>query len=476
MTSLAEERAEQARWKLRPRFAGLDVFDRLAENEFTSPEQAAAEHACALRAVVEFAAARIPYYRDLFSRTGLKARDIRDRDDLPRLPVMTRDTLRAEFESLKPDALPPGVEIAGIARSAGSTGPPTQVVHSTASNVMFSYLNQRQTRWFRRDPGNCVALIRNPESIPQPRSGAFLACGETLRIPQWRYVGTFFETGPTLCFSAFNPVEAQLEWLRRWRPAYLITRSHSLEHLAMAAGGERPCASLEAMTAISEALTPATRRYLEAVYGAPVQQGYGLNEIGLVAARCEADRYHVHCEHCIVEIVDEAGAACAAGRAGRLVVTGLANVAMPLLRYDSDDLVTALDGPCPCGRTLPSFGEIHGRYSRIVTLPEGTLDRVGLLRAALQQMPLELGRDLRRFQIHQFRDGRFELRVVAATAMSRAFHERIRRAWSDAVGASGPLLNLREVADIPLDTARDKFDDFVSEYAAWPRRAGGEEG
>jgi hypothetical protein len=56
----------------------------------------------------------------------------------------------------------------------------------------------------------------------------------------------------------------------------------------------------------------------------------------------------------LVEIVDEAGAPCAAGRAGRFVVTGLMNLAVPLMRYDSDDLVTALDGPCPCGRNGPA--------------------------------------------------------------------------------------------------------------------------
>jgi phenylacetate-CoA ligase len=473
MTSPAEERAEQARWKLRPEFAGFAFFDRLVENEFLPPEQGAAEESRALRAVVGFAAARVPYYRDLFARLGLRAGDIRDRHDLPRLPVLTRQALRDEFERLKPDTLPPGVEVAGTAHSSGSTGPPTQVVQSTASNLMFSCLNQRQSRWFRRDPALTVAVLRNPQSMPQPRPGEYLAPGATLRLPRWLYAGTFFESGPSLYFNVLGPVEGQLEWLRRQRPDYLITRSHSLEHLAMAAAGERPCASLKATTAISEAITPATRRHLESVFGAPVQQGYGLNEIGLVAARCEADRYHVHREHCIVEVIDETGAPCADGRAGRLVVTGLHNFAMPLLRYDSDDLVTALDGPCPCGRTLPSFGEVHGRYSRITMLPPDTVERVDALRCALQAMPSALKSGLRRYQIRQYRDGVFELRFVAATALPPAFGSHLERAWRDACGAAGPPLRLREAGDIPLETARDKFDDFVSEFAAWPDRDGG---
>jgi phenylacetate-CoA ligase len=303
-----------------------------------------------------------------------------------------------------------------------------------------------------------------PQALQEIRPGKVLAAGETERVPHWYYLGTFFETGPAIVFSVLNPVEDQLAWLRRERPDYLLTRSHSLEHLAMAAGGERPCDSLLAMTAISEAITPATRRHLETVFQAPVQQGYGLNEIGLVAVRCEAKRYHVHREHCIVEIVNEAGEACAHGEAGRLVVTGLRNFAMPLLRYDSNDLVTALDGPCPCGRTLPAFGEIHGRLSRIRALPAGTLTRVAALRTALQAMPKDLARHLRRYQIHQFRDGRFELQVVAAAALPPAFGDRLMQAWSDAVGTGGPPLAIRQLGEIPLATDADKFDDFVSGY------------
>ena len=462
MTSLSEERAEQARWNVRARYAGYDVFDRLVENEFTPPEQVAVEESQALRAVLDFAATEVPFYRSLFARLGLTSRDIRDRRDLPRLPILGRRELREEFERLKPERLPAGVEIWGVMSSSGSTGPATQVVSSKESNLMFSILNQRQTRWFRRDPAGTLAYIRLPGSFPQPRPGEWLATGETFRFAGWRYLNTFFETGPAIAFSVLNPEEDQIAWLRRERPDYLITRSHTLEHLAMAAPGERPCDSLKAMTAISEAITPATCRHLDSVFGAPVQQGYGLNEIGLVAARCEAGRYHVHREHCIVEIVDEAGMPCRAGESGRLLLTGLRNFAMPLVRYDSNDLVTAVDGPCPCGRTLPAFGEIHGRYSRIKPLPAGTLDRVAKLRTALQTMPVDLVRNLRRYQIHQLRDGSFELRLVAAGTLLPAFSERVLNAWSS--GTAGPPLVFREVEDIPLDTAVDKFDDFVSGY------------
>ena len=174
--------------------------------------------------------------------------------------------------------------------------------------------------------------------------------------------------------------------------------------------------------AISEQMTPPMRRRIERAFSAPVYQNYGLNEIGMVAVRCLAGRYHVHAEHCLVENVDDAGRAMAPGDTGRIVVTALKNPAMPLIRFDTDDLAQVLSGPCPCGRTLPSFGDIAGRYSRIAFLPDGTLGRVAAIRDALETMPREIAGNLRQFQVHQFRDGGFELRLVSQGGMPAEFH------------------------------------------------------
>ena len=132
-------------------------------------------------------------------------------------------------------------------------------------------------------------------------------------------------------------------------PDYLQSYSESLEHLAFACEGDWPAPGIRKMQAVSEQLSPAMRRRIETTTGARVAQNYGLNEIGLAAAQCAAGNYHVHVEHCIAEIVDEAGAPCAPGVAGRLVLTALKNPAMPLLRYDSGDMARAVAGPCPCG-------------------------------------------------------------------------------------------------------------------------------
>ena len=47
---------------------------------------------------------------------------------------------------------------------------------------------------------------------------------------------------------------------------------------------------------------------------------------------------------------------------GTVVVTGLMNDAMPLIRYDMGDIATLVPGyQCPCGRRAPVIERIDGR-------------------------------------------------------------------------------------------------------------------
>lgn len=304
--------------------------------------------------------------------------------------------------------------------------------------------------------------MRLPQHLPRPKDGAASSNSATVRRETWPYLETF-TTGPFLGISLTTPVEQRIAWLREERPDYLMSFAESLEMLAMAATDEPVADSLKGLLAISEQTTPGMRQYIETRFRASVHQNYGLNEIGIVAARCDANRHHVHTEHCVAEIVDDEGQPCAAGATGRIVVTTLSNHAMPLIRYDTGDLAVVVEGPCPCGRTLPSFGEIIGRYSRVAFLPPGSTAQAIALREAVETVPLALARDLREFQVHQYRDLHVELRLVSRAPMPEAFHSRIRNAWMKTVGPNGPPLDIVQV-DAIARTASGKAEVFTSDF------------
>ena len=471
MTSLAEEQAEQKRWNACAR-GGVAIFNSFVEREFVTPERQHELMTKRLAALMRFAGLRIPYYRDLFARLKLDPVSPDVWENLYALPVLGKLKVKENSNALLAAALPKGEALGGATTSSGTTGRPTVIIQTLSCMRMFGLLMQRHYRWFRLNPGAKLGSIRLASQLPKLDKNALPGDGETFHFPAWQYLEADFRTGPFVGFSVTNPVESQIAFLRRERPDYLVSYSESLEHLTFAAGDERPVDSLKAVIAISEQLTSGMRERVARGFGVPIHQGYGLNEIGLVACRCEVGRYHVHVEHCLAEILNERGQACAPGETGRVVVTAFGNAAMPLLRYDTGDLAEAVSGDCPCGRTLPAFGEIIGRYSRIAFLPDGTLGLVDILRSAVEAMPVELAHGLRQFQIHQFRDRGFELRLAVRAPLPAGFAARVRSAWDENEATGGQPLAIIEVEEIAR-LPGGKFQVFTSDYMPVPGQDSG---
>ena len=83
---LAEEKAEQACWQARIRNPKLAWFKQLVINEFFPTEQQQAETTNRLIQILTFAAADVPYYRDLLARLKLSVEDITSPEQLFFLP------------------------------------------------------------------------------------------------------------------------------------------------------------------------------------------------------------------------------------------------------------------------------------------------------------------------------------------------------------------------------------------------------
>ncbi len=461
-TSLETELAEQVRWRLRPEWAPLDWTRELNEGEFLAPGQQHAAQAAALRETLRFAADHVPHYRTWFKQAGLSAEDIRTPEDLSALPVLTRADLMDNPRDFISNYLPAVQGGTFTVSTSGSTGQPLKVIQTEFSDRLWRIMAQRQMRWFRFDPSATFAAIRPLQNLCR---GTDCPKDKTYCFPAWPSVGRFFETGPYVGYAFTNSQEKQLEWVENQQPDYLMTYSATLEYLAFGYQVRRPPGSLRGLHAIGQQLTPKMRSRIEHTFRLKVFQNYGLNEFGIVASRCpEGDRYHVHAEHCLVEIINEEGRLCRPGEIARLLVSTLSNAAMPLIRYDTGDLAEAVDGPCPCGRTLPSFADVHGRYRRIAYLPPGSWGYRMAINTTIIDMPKELTVPLKRCQLHQYRDGSFELRLETATGVSPEFKNRIMETWNNVdTSEKKPPLNIVEMEEIPRGTAR-KFEDFTSDF------------
>jgi phenylacetate-CoA ligase len=117
---------------------------------------------------------------------------------------------------------------------------------------------------------------------------------------------------------------------------------------------------------------PATRARIEKLWpGAAVFDHHGMTEVGPVSYQCpvEPGVLHVLESAYLAEIVSpETGAPVGEGQTGELVLTTLARVGSPLLRYRTGDLVKARQaGRCACGCDgLALQGGILGRSDDMV--------------------------------------------------------------------------------------------------------------
>jgi len=121
------------------------------------------------------------------------------------------------------------------------------------------------------------------------------------------------------------------------------------------------------------------RNTIEDVFGCPVYIRYGAAEVGRVAAECKNGRLHVFSFNNHVEVLNSDDSPTLPGDVGRIVVTPLHNLAMPLIRYDIGDLARVSSEPCDCGSCLPCWDEIAGRVSHHFVRSDGGLVRGGSL-------------------------------------------------------------------------------------------------
>ncbi|MGH1373637.1 MAG: phenylacetate--CoA ligase family protein [Cellvibrionaceae bacterium] len=460
MSLFEAQLAELSRWKPVPKWRGAPVFRRLLDNEFSEKEHHDQRIDARLRNLIHFCGHNVPYYRRLFDKHQIGLESIKGVGDLERIPILDRSLLQANSDALKAERLPPNETVAGSSKTSGSTGQPVEVVQTLSSFRFFTFLKHRESRWWGMDPLQTMASIRPAVDLPQI-AGRRLGDGETIELQGWPFLSNMFRTGPALGFADTNEPERIIEWLQLRSPKYAIAMAAVLEHLSMAVG-EANLGGLNQVLSISQQMTPEMRELIEAKLCNRVNENYGFNEVGVVASRCpESGYYHVHSEHCIVEIVDENGQRCKPGVSGRVVVTALNNPAMPLVRYDADDMAEEPLIPCPCGRALPSFTNLRGRYRRTAHLPRGTWDYWGALLDAISVANAEQLAPLKQYQLRQRKSDEFTLTLAVSTPPQSSLLELISSHWGSVDNDLQASLNIELLSEIPKNGK--KFQNFVSD-------------
>ena len=469
MTTLKDEKQAQNQWKLRAGIKLQHLFDTLLENEFAEVEKLESHIDSRVGIVTEYAATYSPYYQAIFKKEGISSDQLQSFEDLEQLPILTKDDLVDYEEKLVVPNLPADEKkTLTYTFTSGTSGKRGRILLTRYGANFFTFLMARNYRWFRMNPMQRFAALREPRWFTFQNDEA--PPMENVRIEKaWHSVGQIFHTGPALYVTSTSALEKQQEMLKQFNPTYLQGYPSVLEEHAFADPDAKILTSLESLLAISAHLTEPMRNRIEAAYKAPVNQNYGVNEIGIIAARCEAGRYHVHTEHCLVEITDFEGRQCKPGESGRITVTGLNNAAMPLLRYDTGDYAALpLNKDCDCGRTLPSFENIYGRYRRWLNVPPGTKHRFTSITNYFETLPTSLLANVRGYQVHLKTNGCFIFKIMTKDKIPDEIKRLLHHKWNETYPEETDKFSVLQVSKLEAPMSQ-KVPDFTSDYDETPR-------
>ncbi len=318
--------------------------------ECASPEQIRAIQDEKLVKQVRHVWDRVPYYRAKMQEKGLTPDDIRSRDDLYKLPFLSKADLRECY----PYGLL-GAPLKDCVRIQSTSG-------TTGKRVVAFYTQHDVDLWEECCARAIMATGGTNEDVCQVSYGYGLFTGGPGLNGGSHKVGCL--TVPT---SSGN-TERQIMFIMDLSATILCCTPSYAAYLgeSMKAKGLTPDQiPLKVGIFGAEAWSEEMRHSIEATLGIKAYDIYGLTEISGpgVAFECsEQNGMHINEDHFIAEVIDpDTGEVLPDGTDGELVFTCLDKEAFPLLRYRTRDITSLSHEKCSCGRTFVKMSRPKGR-------------------------------------------------------------------------------------------------------------------
>lgn len=364
----------------------------LKKSQFYTEQAIFVQQNAWLRKCLIHACENIPWYMEKFRGYGVDPNSENAFSELKKFPVLTKNEVILNHGSFF---------MAGVNRSSlafctsGTTGEPMRAYSTANQWVMEQGLIWRQWKWAGYKFRDKIATFRSyAPTVNEPKIYVD-------RLKNWAFFSVFDMTDEDL--------EAYFSFLQSWQPKFIRGYPSALSLVARYAKSKSlKIASLKAVFCASETTTPELRKLVRDALGVEIFDHYGQAEITAMFHDCESHGgMHLDWEYGFVELLPTENP-----NLKRMIATNLHNTAMPLLRYDTGDLVFGSWEKCVCGRGAPIVKQILGRNDEfILTSDMSEISTVNLYTYFSKMLELD------RFQIIQNMPGNINIivRINAAT-------------------------------------------------------------
>ncbi len=337
------------------------------------------------------AASRTRYWQQRFSDLGIDPARSDPFEALGKLPIVTKDEVRAHRQDIADPALNTRDLIS--VHTSGTTGSgliffQTREMEQVTWATWWRY---RQAHGLRR--GEWSAYFGGRSVVPLTQTTS----------PYWRWN----RPGHQLFFSGYHLSastaseyvkvlsNSQITWIHGYPSMIALLATFAIEQRLQ-------LPKIKVVTTGAESLLPSQKSIIAEALGVPVIQHYGQAEGVANISECPNGKMHVDEDYAGVEFVPVAGDP----GSFRVIGTNWHNQAFPLIRYDTGDVVAIEpDTVCTCGRLGRVVSAIDGRVEDYIVLQNGAT--IGRLDHVFKDMV-----NIREAQIIQHRGGGIVVRVV----------------------------------------------------------------
>lgn len=402
----------------------------------------------------------VPYYTRVFKERGLKPEDIQCREDLQKLPILTKQMVRDHYEELiSKDAEKRHYQNGS---TGGSTGTPLKFLRDTPTWNMQWASSFRAWEWYGFHVGERMMTL----------GGNSLIRGQKKWSPKEifdLYIMRNMKRSSADVDDA--AMQAHYEAYIQYKPKAIRGYASSLVILARyIAKNGLPVLPMTCILTTGEILMPEYRKTLQEVFQCPVYDEYGAGDGGANAHECvQQDGLHISEERCVIEITDKEGTVLQDGEIGYVTTTDLGNYVFPFIRYQVGDMAYIKPEKCPCGRSSRVIGQVIGRAGKLLYNKQG-------LPISPTMLPIMLYRDndyhneancviynkIDQFQIRQDKQG--DIRILLKLKDSKESHEQFEYCVTNfEKHFVGSKVSLEFVDAIPTMPS-GKEDYCISEY------------
>jgi phenylacetate-CoA ligase len=351
-----------------------EILRHLENSQWLTKDEIYAMQNAKLRKIIDHAYKNVKYYNQIFKKNDLVPSDIQTTDDLYKIPVLTKDALRANKQELLAKNYSKGLLSAGW--TTGSTGTPINALRTPYSIIFESAMIWRQRKWGGVNVNSRRAAvwgtIWDKVIVPYNRN----------RPPYWRINASEKQLLLSYYHISNDTLPVYFRQFDKFQPEFIEGFPSIILTLAKYLKRKNKFFPLKAIFTSSEPLYDLHRKEIEERFQTKIFDLYGQAERVAAATECsEHQGYHENPEYGIIEII-KGDKPVSDGEVGEIIATGLNNYAMPLIRYQTGDLTVRSDKRCLCGRQMPLLQKIEGRKAdRIITSDGRIIPGAGIMGA-----------------------------------------------------------------------------------------------